>query len=297
MSLKLYEANVESNFYKEVIENSLNEIYVIHPEDLKLIKVNKGAMQKLGYTKQELECMLFTDIETDFSLALFKDIAGNINMNRSNKVKYNTFHKKKDGSTYPVEVNLQQFKSNDGDVYVAIVFDLTEIRQKEEELRRMTITDALTGVYNRRYFIQKVEEEIERARRTGVNFSIIMFDIDHFKKVNDTYGHNSGDLVLKMVSQTIKDRIRRIDCLARWGGEEFIILLPNTLIEGAAILAEDLRRTLSELDIPVVGHVTASFGVASYKENDTVDSIVQKADDMLYEAKRSGRNCVKCNKI
>jgi diguanylate cyclase (GGDEF)-like protein len=164
---------------------------------------------------------------------------------------------------------------------------------KERELRLLSVTDTLTKVYNRRYFIQKIEEELERAKRAGSKFSLIMLDIDHFKSINDRYGHHAGDLVLKSMVDMIKNRIRKIDTLARWGGEEFVILLPETAANKAAVVAEELRQHLSQMDIPGVDRVTVSFGVAGYCPGDTVDTLVNKADNMMYEAKAAGRNCVR----
>jgi len=173
-----------------------------------------------------------------------------------------------------------------------ILDDITEKKKLEEELRLLSYTDALTGAYNRRYLVQKLEEEIERAKRYGNEFSLILLDIDHFKKINDRYGHNAGDIVLKGVVKMIKERIRKVDTLARWGGEEFIIMLPNTPVEKAVILAEELRENLSKMTIPGIEKVTASFGVAGYRPGDTVDSLVKRADDLMYTAKAEGRNCV-----
>lgn len=167
------------------------------------------------------------------------------------------------------------------------------IAAKEKELRLLSVTDTLTKAYNRRYFIQKVEEELERAKRTGTEFSLIMLDLDHFKNINDRYGHRAGDLVLKSMVDMIKNRIRKIDTLARWGGEEFLILLPETASNQAVVVAEELRQHLSTMDIPGVDRVTASFGVAGYCPLDTVNTLVNKADKMMYEAKATGRNCVR----
>ena len=166
---------------------------------------------------------------------------------------------------------------------------------KERELRLLSVTDTLTKAYNRRYFIQKVEDELERAKRSDGKFSLIMLDMDHFKRINDRYGHRAGDLVLKGLADMINSRIRKIDTLARWGGEEFIILLPETVANGAVIVAEELRHYLNTMDIPGVDRVTASFGVAGYGPGDTVDTLVNKADNMMYEAKAAGRNCVRAN--
>ncbi|MDI6601198.1 MAG: GGDEF domain-containing protein [Thermoanaerobacteraceae bacterium] len=124
----------------------------------------------------------------------------------------------------------------------------------------------------------KLEEEIERARRAGREFSLTMLDIDRFKSINDHFGHNAGDLVLKSMAEMIKNRIRKIDTLARWSGEEFVILLPDTTVNKAAVLAEELWESLSRMAMPGVGSVTASFGVAGYCPGDTFDAKGRRPD-------------------
>jgi len=174
-----------------------------------------------------------------------------------------------------------------------ILDDITEMKSLEEELRRLSLTDPLTNTYNRRYFIQKLEEEIDRIQRQGCDqICISLLDIDHFKNINDCFGHDSGDLVLNELTETIKKRIRKIDCLARWGGEEFIILLPCTKVNEALLLIEELRKSISKMKSPVDSGVTASFGVAEYRPGDTVDSLINRADRLMYAAKEAGRNCV-----
>jgi len=179
------------------------------------------------------------------------------------------------------------------DVYLHYATDVTRYKKVEEELRHLSVTDILTNAYNRRYFVQKLEEEIERAKRAGSKFSLIILDIDRFKSNNDRFGHNAGDLVLKSMTEMIKNRIRKTDTLARWGGEEFVILLPDTTVKNAARLAKELQESISQMDIPGVGRITASFGVAGYCPEDTVDTLVQRADNLMYEAKAAGRNCVR----
>lgn len=175
-----------------------------------------------------------------------------------------------------------------------IIDDISEQKQLEKQLRLLSVTDTLTNTYNRRFFIQKLGEEIERARRLGSTFSVIMLDVDHFKNINDTYGHNAGDQVLKMITSEISMKIRNLDTLARWGGEEFFILLPGTQVDYAAVIANRLREAISQLKIEEVGSVTASFGVYGYNSGDTVKKIIQDADIALYNAKSTGRNCVQC---
>ncbi|WP_243120252.1 diguanylate cyclase [Caloramator sp. E03] len=173
-----------------------------------------------------------------------------------------------------------------------ILDDITDKKLKEERLKHLSNTDFLTNTYNRRYFNKRLEEEIERANITNRKFSLIMLDIDHFKKINDEFGHHAGDLVLKSIAQLIKNRIRKTDILARWGGEEFIILLPETEIKNAAILAEDLRNMINNLKFKDIGNVTVSLGVDNYHSDDTIDSIIKRVDKHLYASKSAGRNCV-----
>ncbi|WP_051920352.1 sensor domain-containing diguanylate cyclase [Thermodesulfobacterium hydrogeniphilum] len=150
----------------------------------------------------------------------------------------------------------------------------------------LSITDPLTEIYNRRYFIERLKTEMERAKRYNIPLSLIIIDLDDFKKINDTYGHMVGDKVLKAVAQTLKNRLRKTDILARWGGEEFIILLPNTPPEKAVFLAGDLRKKIEEMKIPGVKKITASFGITGYCIGDDINSLIKRADDAMYEVKK-----------
>jgi len=169
--------------------------------------------------------------------------------------------------------------------------------ERYETIVKIARLDPLTGAYNRRYLTVKLQEEVDRAARTKRPFSLVMLDIDHFKQINDRFGHHAGDTALKALVEMIKKRIRKIDAVARWGGEEFLILLPETSGANAAALAEELCGTLYREDIPEVGQMTASFGVAAYREGDSIDSLVNRADDQMYRAKRNGRNRVCCEMI
>ena len=134
--------------------------------------------------------------------------------------------------------------------------------------------------------------EIKRAERYGEALSLVMFDIDQFKRINDTYGHLVGDEVLIHVAKLIGERIRASEILARWGGEEFILVLPQTDMENAVHLAGELRALMQKYEFPQVGTVTASFGVTQYSRGDSMDSLLHRADIALYRAKESGRNRV-----
>ncbi|WP_457568385.1 GGDEF domain-containing protein [Desulfurobacterium sp.] len=166
------------------------------------------------------------------------------------------------------------------------------LEEHELVLQKLATRDMLTGAYNRWKFLEDLENELERARRYDYPVSLIMFDIDHFKRVNDAFGHDAGDRVLKKITSIVKDSIRKVDTLVRWGGEEFIIFLPNTDKNGAAVLAEKIRKKVENTVFDEVGRVTVSFGVTQLERKDTVDELLKRVDRVLYKAKRLGRNRV-----
>lgn len=153
-------------------------------------------------------------------------------------------------------------------------------------------TDYLTGIFNRKYFLEELNKEIKRALRILKPFSVIMFDIDRFKNINDQLGHKAGDEVLVKIVRIVKKRIRKTDLFARWGGEEFVILLPETDLKGAEALAEYLRKEIKKFEIPKVGQITASFGVTAFNIGDNEESIMQRVDFLMYKAKELGRDYV-----
>lgn len=168
------------------------------------------------------------------------------------------------------------------------------------EILKHATLDALTGFYNRRQFEQRLKQEVSSAKRQKRSLCAIMTDIDFFKQVNDTYGHPTGDLVLKAVSREIKNRLREYDVAGRYGGEEFIILLPDTTLEEANMVAERLRKAIESKKVDISKlcadkkeiNVTISLGVAHYDNNDYEKTLIKKADKALYKAKETGRNKV-----
>jgi len=177
-------------------------------------------------------------------------------------------------------------------------------------LQKLAVTDGLTGLYNCRYFLARLEEEVIRVRRYKRELSIIILDLDDFKKVNDVYGHLMGDEILKAVSSLIAENTRRsdsasimkgadVDTAARYGGEEFMLILPETPLDGALVLAERLRKVIeTEVNklLPSLEEdqeqlrVTGSFGIASLGGNETVKDLIQRADEAMYRAKAAGKN-------
>jgi diguanylate cyclase (GGDEF)-like protein len=190
---------------------------------------------------------------------------------------------------------LRDEKNSVESIFISVQ-DVSEVVAYEHKLMEMNVTDGLTKAYNRRFLDSQLKKELERYRRYSRPFSLIMFDLDFFKKVNDTYGHQCGDTVLKSISSDVKSSIRDIDFLARYGGEEFCCLLPDTNLKSALILAERLRKNISNLEIScqdVSIKVTISLGVVEVlKGIDRPDMLLKKADEALYKAKKGGRNKV-----
>ncbi|OEF96636.1 diguanylate cyclase [Desulfuribacillus alkaliarsenatis] len=177
---------------------------------------------------------------------------------------------------------------------IGIIEDFTERKRLEEEIKKLSVTDKLTQIYNRLKLDEALEQELIRAKRTGEIFSVILTDIDRFKAVNDNYGHQTGDLVLKEFATILKEGIRASDIVGRWGGEEFLIIAPDTKLENACILAEKLRTKIEVHSFVDKLKITSSFGVATFKDDNSVSAIISRADDSLYKAKKGGRNAVIC---
>jgi diguanylate cyclase (GGDEF)-like protein len=159
------------------------------------------------------------------------------------------------------------------------------------QIQQQALTDALTGCVNRRAFDLQLERDLSLATRMSHPVSLIMLDIDHFKTVNDTHGHDAGDTALRFLADLLRAELRGVDTAARYGGEEFAIILPQADLAGALIVAERLRARLADTVMPVVGHITASFGLATFPQHtDSSKELVTIADRALYEAKHGGRN-------
>lgn len=162
-----------------------------------------------------------------------------------------------------------------------------------QAVREQAVTDALTGLYNRRYFEEALGKEVQRAKRQKQPFSVIGIDLDYLKKINDTYGHNFGDIAIKTIADVLKSNARSVDVAARIGGEEFNVLLPGINSEGAMVAAERIRKSIEAVEIDTVGHITGSLGVATYLEHsDNVEELLELTDQAMYTSKRNGRNRV-----
>ncbi|HOO55597.1 MAG TPA: diguanylate cyclase [bacterium] len=195
------------------------------------------------------------------------------------------------GEFKPEEINTAKLISNQS----SIVIDNVRMYEK---IKRYAVADGLTGLYNHRYFQEQLEKEFSRARRFNLALSLIMMDIDHFKQINDSFGHQQGDMILKEMSKILRRSVRDIDLIARYGGEEFVIILPETPKKNANIVADRIRYSLENYEFKRHGeeplHATASFGVSGYPDDDikTQLDLIAKSDEALYRAKKEGRNRV-----
>ncbi|HZF69884.1 diguanylate cyclase [Sulfuricurvum sp.] len=196
------------------------------------------------------------------------------------KVKITIDHK-----TTIFDVKLSVLRFQEEKRYVVIFTDISSMQS-------ISMTDPLTGIANRLHFTMVYEHAINVAFREKRPLGVIFFDIDYFKHINDKYGHLAGDKVLKHISQVVSKRLRKSDIFARWGGEEFVALLPDTSFEESYQIAETLRQTIEAENFEIAGKITCSFGVAMLEENESADMLLKRADELLYEAKASGRNRV-----
>lgn len=171
-------------------------------------------------------------------------------------------------------------------IFIVNIIKVKNVAEKK------AITDKLTGLFNRSIIDTLIQVEIERAKRNNKPISVLLFDIDHFKKINDTYGHDKGDYALKTIAEIARRTLRKSDYIIRWGGEEFLVILPETDLDGAKKVAEKIRSNVENYNLKVIGKVTVSIGVTMLKMGEPLDNAIKRADEALYAAKNKGRNRV-----
>lgn len=203
---------------------------------------------------------------------------------------------RKDGTEFPLEVTISKINVAGKIEMTAVLRDISERARLIQELSRAATEDHLTGLPNRRSFERDFEKELQRSSRFKSPLSLVIIDIDHFKNVNDDHGHNIGDKVLVELAEQLKSSIRNIDTAARWGGEEFVVFLPETDEQGAITWSEKVRKCIENTNYQVENeliHITASFGIAALSDDlKTPEQLFEHADKRLYQAKSSGRNKV-----
>ncbi len=209
------------------------------------------------------------------------------------RLEYEFYHK--DGSIVSAEMQVIPHVDDDGRVleFLGVTRDITERKKFEAELKRLAVTDPVTGVWNRRHGEELLAADLSAAHADGQSLSLLMLDVDNFKAINDTRGHQAGDRVLIEIGRRLVAVCRDTDMVARWGGEEFVILLHDCALQESLTIAEKIRATIADTPFLDAGWVTASIGVAQADPQDDLRSWVARADKALYEAKRAGRNTVR----
>ena len=263
-----------------------------------ILNINQTELNWLGVTKEEAVGRPFSDFCTPSGKETF---AANfpifLKQGHIHDLEFDLI--RKDGSTVPVLLSATSIHDDEGNLLMSrsTVFDIRERKAMELELQRLANTDPLTGLYNRRQFYELTNQELARSRRTKSPVSLMMIDIDHFKQINDTYGHAMGDVVLQRLGSAMKNFLREMDVIARLGGEEFAILLPQTSLGQATELAQRLRLKIANDTVPATQGAdikfTVSIGIDEWRESDpNLDALLKRCDTAMYQAKNSGRNCV-----
>ncbi len=267
--------------------------------DLRWVRVNNHLCQMLGYSEREMlgaYCPQMThpdDLATHV-LQQRQLLAGEID-----HISMEKRFRRRDGSYLPTIMSIQAERRPDRttDYFFVAIQDIGQRKAMEEELRRRATIDDLTAVANRNHFTEWCEREIARAHRHGTALCLLMFDVDHFKRINDSFGHPAGDAALKAIAHHCKASLRGFDIIGRVGGEEFAVLLSNTNLQGATELAERMRTGVAEQTIQTpegtpLPTITISIGVTILKPNDRLEQLFSRSDAALYRAKQAGRNRV-----
>lgn len=291
-----YKISKELEFQSKLL-NSVTDSIFVHNLDGNFIYVNEAAYKTRGYTREELIDMRVQDLDYHDEKSgdeVYKENIKNAKEQLSKKENavIEVLHKTKEGKVLPIEITCRLIQEEDKKYIISIARDISTLKAMNANLKKMATTDNLTGIYNRHKFEEMYKAEIERVLRYETPLSMIMVDIDHFKMVNDTYGHDVGDYVIKSIVDVVKKKIRNIDIFVRWGGEEFIILCPQTDSFSATTLAEKLRSAIDDTSFDKVGNITCSFGVTSYVKKESENSFIKRLDSALYRAKDEGRNRV-----
>lgn len=281
-----YSKNLQQNI--DIIDK---HVLISYSDKKGTITYASDALCKLtGYTKEELvgqNHRIFKHPDTP--RATFKKLWQTITQGEIFKGEIK--NKNKAGGAYWVDATITPIINKYGEIegYSAIRQDITDKKYAQQ----LSITDKLTQIYNRLHLENILAKETQRANRYGEIYSIIMIDIDNFKSINDNHGHDAGDKILVSVVNILKTKIRQTDVLGRWGGEEFLIICPQSDMDQAYIVAQKLRVAIQEFEFPIVKKVTCSFGVSEYRSKDrNSDAVVKKADEALYISKENGRNMV-----
>lgn len=282
----------ELRLLSTALEVSVDPVLITDPDGT-ITYVNAAFEEQTGYSRNEAvgknpRFLQSGQQEPGFYRGMWETLA------RGEAFRGEFVNRRRDGTLMNMEQSISPVTDAHGRVthYVSISKDVTDRVRMEDEIRRLAHTDWLTGLANRLSLGNTLEAEMERSRRYGRPLSLIMFDIDHFKDFNDDYGHETGDDVLKRLADTVQGALREADALGRWGGEEFMVVVPETPGAGAKAMAEKLRKAVAAMETACPVSVTASFGVTEMRQGDTPKTFARRVDEAMYQAKEAGRNRV-----
>lgn len=287
--------------FRGIVESASDAI-ISYDEGRNIVMANPAAEAMLGYGREELIGMNFRRLmpakygDNWEQIELYAASGDPLALSRY--VELSALGKT--GMEIPIQVSMAEKRIKGARVVTAIIRDISARKAMEEELRVLSITDSLTQLHNRRHFQSLAQQELERALRNKVPFSILLMDVDRFKTYNDRYGHSEGDKVLRTVGELVRHSFRSMDTCFRFGGEEFVVLMPETRIDGAVVAAERFRAGFSQVeffpqtDTGRVVTMTVSIGIAEYRDGNSIDDLIRFADLAMYAAKNGGRNrCVR----
>jgi len=263
--------------------------------DGRYVDVNNRYASMLGYEREDLLAGRVNMADLYQVPEDYEEVGRSLAEGRE-LVDHHVALRRKDGSPMWMSVFVKIAREAEGFYYDGFALDITDRKHGEEQLRHMAVTDELTGLVNRRCFVESARKEIERCRRFGHDLAFIMIDADRFKNVNDNYGHGVGDDVLRMIASTTAESLRAVDVLARIGGEEFAVLLPQTGPDGAALVAERIRKGIEDQSVACARgevRITVSLGLAMLaRDMKQLEDLMKAGDEALYRAKANGRNRV-----
>jgi len=267
------------------------EAILIHDREV-VLDANDNALVLYGYTREQFIHMKLLDLIHPESKQLVTESIGN---DLQDDIYLEALNLRADGSTFCVDMHSKGMNMEEGEmIHVTAVRDVTERKNMIDELKRLAQTDVLTNINNRRHLLQLGSIELQRAQRYGHPLTVLMLDIDHFKSINDRYGHNAGDESLKSFACACLMALRYTDILGRLGGEEFAVILPETPVESAVDVAERIRATIELLRVQSAKQsiqMTVSIGMTGLLDSDrSIDDLLKRSDQALYDAKSSGRN-------
>lgn len=284
-------AQQERNLLAKALNDS-PDCVIITDIDQQIVFVNTGFEQLTGYQQEEV-------LGRNPSFLWEKPIVSKKEQttNRGNITHFQLKQPnlRKDGTPFYVDQSIAHITDDAGAIthHVSFSKDSTERLRRELALKDLASRDSLTGLLNRRSGEQLLKQYDDEKQSAAKLLCLIMMDIDNFKKINDTFGHTIGDVILKSCSQLIKNKARNTDSIVRWGGEEFLMIVPNARLHEAMELAERIRASIEQHTDSKVGQITASFGVAELQPDESTASLINRADKALYKAKLAGKNCIK----